>query len=69
MDIELVLSLGLVHEVGDLIDIEVQKSALLMDGVASEVLSEKYMPVWFEFLIHVLLQVFSHLQYPKIRTF
>jgi hypothetical protein len=56
-------SLGLVHEVRYLVDIEVQESPLLVDGVAAEVLAEKYVPIGLELLVHVFLQVLSHLEW------
>lgn len=51
-------SRGLVYEEGDVIILcegEVNESVTLVHGMASETLSQEYVPVWLPLVIHVLL--------------
>jgi hypothetical protein len=64
-----IISLCLVEKVGSFINVEIDKSPLFMDGMASKVLAEEDMPIGFKFLIHELLQVFCHLSMIFSNTF
>jgi len=51
----LTVSLGLIHEESGFFYVKIDETVLIMNRLASKVLSEEDMPVWFKLIVHVLL--------------
>jgi len=51
----LAVSLGLIHKESSFFNVEIDETVLIMNRLASKVLSKEYMPVWLKLIVHVLL--------------
>jgi len=51
----LTISLGLIHEESSFFYVKIDETVLIMNRLASKVLSEENMPVWLKLIVHVLL--------------
>jgi len=56
------MSLSFIDEEGDLLELEVHESILFVNGMASEVVAQKHMPMRTVVHIQEFFQVLSHLR-------